>query len=343
MIARQPDCSARNRRAAPASDAPHANRSRSRAATIIFAGVLCALLVSPHAPVLASPQQAPNSRVVLDLPAGYTPSPLFSGFQNEEQGVSYVILEVPEKSYAEIAKGFAVDELAKRGLTDAEPLKLSRGDTFTAMRANQISPAGAFAKFFVLFKTEDQAVLVSVSVPQSALEKGTVQRSDIERALSSASTAPRATAKELYHLPYLGPFREAGTFVGTGKLYTLDGRMEPERKGETRSALVVAPSIDKRPLGDPEALAKALLTSLSGYRDVKIRATTRIMVDGHESVELEAKAIDIGEGREVQLYQALVPALEGGYFRLVGIATAAQAAELVPEFRKIAGSFRIVR
>src|SRR4029079_17152376 len=34
-------------------------------------------------PALATPQQAPNSRVVLDLPPGYVPSPLFAVFQND--------------------------------------------------------------------------------------------------------------------------------------------------------------------------------------------------------------------------------------------------------------------
>ncbi len=34
-------------------------------------------------PVQATPQQAPNSRIVLDLPGDFTPSPLFSGFQDD--------------------------------------------------------------------------------------------------------------------------------------------------------------------------------------------------------------------------------------------------------------------
>lgn len=317
-------------------------RGRTLAAAVMLAAWYClAASLSLVPPAAAAPQQAPNSRVVLDLPAGYVPSPLFSGFQNEELGVSYVILEMPLKAYDEIAAGFKTAELAKRGLTDVEAGTLQRSDAYTYMRARQTSPAGAFAKFFVLFKTADQSVLVSVSAPLQAVEAGTIDRGDIERVLAGATTASRSAARDLYRLGYLGPFREAGTFVGTGKLFTLDGRMEPERKGEVRSALVVAPSIDKRPLGDTEALAKSLLASLSGYRDVKLGLPTRLALAGAEAIELEATALDTSEGHPVRLYQVVVPGRDGGYFRIVGIATQAEATQLVPEFRKIAAAFQI--
>lgn len=307
--------------------------------TVLVAGMIAAA----PGPAVAALQQAPNSRVVLDLPAGYVPSPLFSGFQNEENGVSYVILEMPAKAFGEIASGLNSGELAKRGLTDAEQATLQRPDDYLYMRAQQISPAGAFAKYFVVFKTVEQAVLISVSAPIGAIDAGTVRREDIEKVLAGASTAAAPVARDLYSFGYLGPFREAGRFVGTGKLFTLDGQMEPERKGETRSALVVAPSIDKRPLGNAEVTAKSLLASLSGYGHLKIGTPSRLAIDGREAVELEASAVDLGEGKKVQLYQAIVPGKDGGYFRLIGIATDEEAARLMPEFRKIAGGFRVIQ
>src|SRR5689334_1400002 len=76
-----------------------------------LAGMLCllgmtAIFALGPAPAEASQQQAPNSRVVLDLPPGYTPSPLFSGFQDEARGVSFVILEAPASEYDKMAQGF---------------------------------------------------------------------------------------------------------------------------------------------------------------------------------------------------------------------------------------------
>jgi hypothetical protein len=127
--------------------------------------------ISAPAVVTASPQQAPNSRVVLDLPSGYVPSPLFSGFQNDTSGVSFIILEAPVGEYDKMAAGFTAEELAKRGITNVQKAELARNDPHVYMRAHQKSAAGAYAKFFVLFRTADQTILVSVNVPERSLER----------------------------------------------------------------------------------------------------------------------------------------------------------------------------
>src|SRR4029079_17569800 len=122
------------------------------ARSAIMAMALTVLMgMSAPAVVSATPQQAPNSRVVLDLPPGYTPSPLFSGFQDEASGVSYVILEAPVGEYDKMAQGFTPDELAKRGIKHVQQGQLSRTDPHVYMRAVQKSEAGLYAKYFVLF------------------------------------------------------------------------------------------------------------------------------------------------------------------------------------------------
>ena len=231
-----------------------------RLAAMLALSVLAAL--SATSPACATPQQAPNSRVVLDLPPGYAPSTLFSGFQNDSSGVSFIILEAPVGEYDKMAKGFTAGELAKRGVTDVRKGDLARTDPHVYMRAQQKSAAGDYAKFFVLFRTPNQTLLVSVNVPQGSIEDGSVKPEDIERVLASAKTTEKPAVRDLYSLAYLGPFKEAGTLVGTSKLYTLDGRLEPERSGETRSAFIMVPSLDKRPITEPEKQSVALLASL---------------------------------------------------------------------------------
>ena len=303
-------------------------------------------LLGMSAPVVvsatATSQQAPNSRVVLDLPPGYEPSPLFSGFQNDTLGVSFVILEAPAAEYDKMAQGFTPEELAKRGVTDVEKGALARTDSYTYMRARQKSAAGKYAKYFVLFRTADQTVLVSVNVPQRAVDDGSVKREDIEAILATATTTGKPALRDLYSLSYLGPFKEAGTLVGTSKVYTLDGRLEPERAGETRSAFMVAPSLDRRPIGNPEKLSVALLSSLPGYKDVKPGATRAIAVGGLDGVEVEADALDADDNKPIHLYQAMLLGKDGGYFRLIGIATPGEATRIAQEFPKIAHSFTLV-
>jgi hypothetical protein len=298
--------------------------------------------MSGPAPVSATPQQAPNSRVVLDLPPDYTPSPLFSGFQNDALGISFIILEAPASEYDKMAQGFSPEELAKRGITHARPASLARSDAHVYMRARQVSAAGTYEKFFVLFRTADQTILVSVNVPAKAIEDGTVKAEDIEKMLATAKTTEKPAVRDLYALSYLGPFKEAGTLVGTSKVYTLDGRLEPERVGRTRSAFMVALSLDKRPIADPDKLAVALLASLPGYREVKVGKPRDIKIGELSGVEVSARAIDEDDNVPVHLYQAMLLGKDGGYFRLIGIATDGDARRIEPEFPKMAGSFTLL-
>jgi hypothetical protein len=292
--------------------------------------------------VLATPQQAPNSRVVLDLPESYTPSPLFSGFQDDATGVSYVILEAPVTEYDKMAQGFTPQELAKRGIIDVEKGALPRTDAHIYMRAVQKSEAGTYAKFFVLFRTADQTVLTSVNVPKRSLDDGTVKPADIERVLATAKTTEKPAVHELYSLGYLGPFKEAGTLVGTSKVYTLDGRLDPDRQGDARSAFMVAPSLDKRPVTEPEKMAVALLAALPGYKDLKSGTARHVIVGELDGIEVEATAIDEDDSKPIHLYQLMLLGKDGGYFRLIGIATPEDREKVAAEFPKIAHSFTLL-
>jgi hypothetical protein len=292
--------------------------------------------------VHAAPQQAPNSRVVLDLPVGFVPSPLFSGFQDDATGVSYVILEAPVGEYDKMAQGFTAEELAKRNITQVEKGTLQRKDAHIYMRAIQKSEAGTYAKQFVLFRTADQTVLVSVNVPKRSIDDGSVKQADIEQVLASARTTEKPAVRDLYSLGYLGPFKEAGKIVGTSKVYTLDGKLDPDRTGDARSAFMVAPSLDKRPIAEPVKLALGLLTSLPGYKDFKPEPARQIIVDGLEGVEVEADAIDEDDRKPIRLYQLMLVGKDGGYYRIIGIATPEDRARIAEEFPKIAHSFRLL-
>jgi hypothetical protein len=206
----------------------------------------------------------------------------------------------------------------------------------------QKSEAGLYAKYFVLFRTSDQTVLVSVNVPQRAIDDDEVKAEDIERVLATAKTTEKPSVRELYSLSYLGPFKEAGRLVGTSKVYTLDGRLEPERAGETRSAFMVAPSLDKRQVEEPNKQAVALRVSLPGYKDFKPGTARAIKIGGLDGVEVEADATDEDDGKPIHLYQAMLMGTDGGYFRLIGIATPEDKTRLAGEFQKIARSFALM-
>ncbi|MGE0765957.1 MAG: hypothetical protein AB7L90_05800 [Hyphomicrobiaceae bacterium] len=291
---------------------------------------------------VARVQQAPASRVAIDLPEGYRPARLFSGFVNPSAGVSIVILEMPSAAYEQLASGLTPEALAAKGITNIAAGKLPRAEPYIFMSGEQMSAQGPVAKFFVAFRNKHVTALITANVQKTSLDAGTTRVADVEHMLASATiAAAEAPARDVFQLGYLGPFRTAGKILGTSRAYTLDGKFEPAKAGAKRPLLLVAPSLDLRPVDDPDAQAEALFAGLPGLKDTKIVDRRRIMIAGLPAVEMAGTATDTDEG-DVSLYQILVLPPTGGYYRLLGQVPAEQAPALMPELEKIARSFRIV-
>ncbi|MGD9802710.1 MAG: hypothetical protein AB7E81_18355 [Hyphomicrobiaceae bacterium] len=292
---------------------------------------------------LARMQQAPASRVVIDLPDGYKPARLFTGFLNEAAGASLIVVEMPGEAYEQLANGLTPEALAAKGIMKAEAGKLDRIEPYLYMRGEQMSGQGPVAKFMVAFKRHGVTALVTANVQKASIEAGTVTAADIEHMFTTATIAATAPpARDVFSLGYLGPFRPAGKILGASRAYTLDGKFEPSKAGVKRALLLVAPSLDLRPVTDAEAQAKALFKGLPGLKDTHVLNLRSIEIAGVPAIEIVGKAVDKDEGGEVSLYQVLVLPPRGGYYRLLGQVPMDDAGKLMPELSKIAQTFRIV-
>lgn len=312
-------------------------------ATLLWLVALLAVLPAHlRAEAAATSTQAPNSRVVLDLPATYAPAKLYSGFEDENRGISIVILEAPAAAYEAMANGFTPDRLATRGVVEARKHDLARAGDHLYMRGKQRAPVGLYEKFFLLFPGDGLTVLVSVNVPAPTLAADPAIAAEIEAILKSARTASTVTRSDLFELSDRGSFKEAGTLVGTSKVFTRDGRLEPETPGEQRSVFIVAPSIDKRPVPEAEAFARRLIESVTGYTKLTVKPAESVTIDGIDGVRLTAEAEDTKTGRPFVLHQTFLPASGGGYYRMLGIAPADEADATLAEFDRLAAGFRLL-
>jgi hypothetical protein len=292
---------------------------------------------------LARIQQAPASRVAIDLPDGFRAARAFSGFIDEQAGVSLVIVELPAAAYEQLASGLTPAALASKGIAKAEARKLMRPEPYLYLRGEQASAEGPVAKFMVAFREGDVTALVTANVQKSSLDLGKVRAEQVEQLLASATIARTAAQpREVFRLGYLGPFKPAGTLLGTTHAYTLDGQLPAGPKTRNRVVLIVSPSLDQRALPDPEGHAETLLGGLPGLKSPKIVERRRIMIGELDAVEIVGTATDADGGREIAIYQVLVIAKAGGYFRIVGELPLEQRDELLPELRRIAEGFRPV-
>jgi hypothetical protein len=315
----------------------HSRPGWRSACTVIL---LALILAAPRGE--SRPIQAPNSHVVLDLPDGFAPASSFSGFQHDGLGISYVIQELPPEVYDELIAGFTPETLATRGVMDAEIGTLARPGRHIYIRGRQAQGGAAFEKLIVVIKADAATVLISANVPRKALDTKAVSIADVEAVLAGASISANPNDRALYRLTELGPFKQAGRFLGTATLYTLDGVLAPKAKGEARSAFIVAPSLDRGPVGNANELAQRLVRSLAGFRDIAPGDPLAVKIAGLDGVAIDATAVNEGDGHPVRVHQVLLVRPDGGYFRLVGVARAEEAGKLMTDFKRMSESFKLL-
>lgn len=286
-------------------------------------------------------QQAPSSRVAIDLPDGWLASRQFTGFVNEAAGVSLVIVELPEAAYEQLANGLTPEALAAKGIVDGAAAKLDRPEPYLYLRGAQASTQGPVAKFMLGFRDGGVTALLTANVEQASLDRGAIKPADVERLLASAVIAPvAAPAHDLFRLAYLGPFKPAGSILGTTRAFTLDGKMEPAIAGETRAVLIVAPSLDRRLVANAEKQAETLLAGLPGLQALKVEEQRRLRIGEMDAIEIVGSATDKVPGTALAVWQVLILPRSGGYYRLVGQMPTGDRDRLLPELRKIAEGFK---
>lgn len=307
-----------------------------RASVQLVAAIL--LLIFASGPSLAASAQAPGSRVVMDLPAGFSVSPTFSGFVHAPSGATIILLEVPASAYPDMVRGLSPEKLASRGVQSVKTGKLDRQGDYIYITAEQPAATGTYAKYVLLFRQGHVTALISASVPKRAIDSGALQPSDFERLLASAHLAPdTATADKPYVLGYTGPFQDTGAFVGQTHFYAISGR-PPQAEGAEGMAptLIVSASLGADRIENLDEAGRAGISALAPGRELQDIGSQSLTVSGLEGIEHVMEPSGSGGGDDSGIYQVILRGKEGGYYRIVGTASADEWPTLLPEFRKIA-------
>lgn len=333
------------------AEMPHSirNLSRSRAFTSAVAPLrrvaavavlaLCGLAGGAKAEI----KQAPGSRVAMDVPANFTPSGRFSGFVDETNGSSFLVVEMPGVAYDQLKTiGDQKDALAQKGLDDAKVAQLpGRTGEYVYIVASQKTPAGTYAKHILVAREGDVTAMITANIPEKALAEKTVTAEQVERALVSVSVKSEvAESRELFSLGYLGPFKPSLSMFGSSKAYSLTGKVpEHGSQGADEPILVVAPSIDKTPIADVNQAARHFFDNFAGITGQVIKAEKEVAIAG-----LKGRQI-VGEGSNPKaertgIFVLLLAGEKGGYYMIAGSARSADMGAYLPEFEKIAASFQ---
>lgn len=303
------------------------------------------LIIFGMLPVAVAAHQPVSGRISLRLGPSFRRSDRFSGFVDDITSTSFVILEFPASAYEQMKSlGENPAALAAQGVTNVEQRQLKeRAGDYVYLTGAQKTALVEYAKFFLIFRERGVAAMITVNVPQAALDMHTITVADIEYALTSAAVMEEADiAPAPFYLSYLGPFEEDFALTGSTRGYRVKRRNGADGHNGgplPRPYFLIASSMHKLPAKEIEAEARKAFQSIEMFRSPVEMSVNSVRIAGRRAVEITGEAVDPRSGEMAGLYLVHVARHRGGYFRLAGYCAKAEIDAYLPEFRKIANSF----
>lgn len=307
--------------------------------------ILLVLLLALAPPLAAEPVFPPGSSIGLEPPPGFTPSSSFSGFEDARTRSSLLLAELPAVSFTEIRERFSAGVLATQGLTETgrRSLRIAGNDALL-IEGTQTTRGVTFSRWVLLLAASDFTGMVTANIMEQPLRPESAAA--VTAALESIVVRRPDPAAQRAALPYA--FEETprlqfqAAMAGNGAVLSSPGTqtMEPARRLEQPSLIIVT-SLERVVFPrDPRATAEAALRGLPHYRDLALEPVTEPEVAGLRAVRTEARAIRLSDGSPRRLVQWMIFLPEGGYLRAIAEAPEAGFEAMRPEFEQLVASLR---
>ncbi len=283
----------------------------------------------------------PGSRIGLQPPAGFAVAEGFTGFIDKEENVSFLIVEIADAPFAQIA-ATSDEQWAGQGIAIASRRSL-RVDDAPAMLLTgaQTLEGGRFAKWILFVGYDDMSVMItvqSVRPPTEALNLAieTALKTTIRR---KALTIDEKLAVLPFRLAALGDLRIVDTLANAAVFLTR-GPKDAVR-GAEQPFLIVARSPASPPGDlDLDALSRLAVRSLKTVEVLEIERSGTAQTDGDTTVELVARGRTRETGEAIIVWQWMRQ-LDGGYLRMVGISAVADRKRDLAVYREIRDGLRL--
>ena len=257
------------------------------------------------APSWPTPQQAPNSRVVLDLPARiYALAAVLRLSERCDRACR------SSSSRRRSPSTTRWRRLHGRGARQARHHRCAEG------RAGPHRPARLHARAPEIGRRRLCQILRPV--PHRRSDRSS-SPSTCRNGRSTTAASSRPTSKPCWRAPRRprsprcaisirsltsGRSRRRARSSAPARSIPSTGSFEPERAGETRSAFMVAPSLDKRPVDDPEETVGSAAGQPAGVQGLQARRDTRHQYRRPRRHRARRRGAGRGRRQAVHLYQA---------------------------------------
>jgi hypothetical protein len=308
----------------------------------ILRSALVALTLTLAAPAYAADPVFPTaSRVGLTVPAGFTPSKRFLGFENPQASALIAISELPADAYADIEKGFSDDAALKsRGWTVQvrEPLTFKNGKGIFIAGPQESNNQKRYESVLVA-NTAGMTALISVQMIEASHATITdAMVRDMFKSMTVRETVPEG--ERLAILPYkigdLAKFRIVRS-AAQGVALLTDGPKDEVVAVEQPFLLIgVAPGAAPKP-EERDAYAKRVFSSAPGIKEVKITRAEPLRIGQAQGYEIVADAKDASTGTDVTTVQWLRFG-QNAHLQMFGIAKRGAWKDVFPRLRQIRDS-----
>jgi hypothetical protein len=290
--------------------------------------------IAPEAKVYTAVR---GSKISLIKPQGFTDSATFPGFQQESSGASIVVTEVPGP-YSKVTAGFTAATLKTRNikLISKENITIN-GYKGLLLQVNQSANSILFSKWITVFGDEQETVLVVATFPKDTA--ASLSRS-LKDTVMSAKWFRNKVVDPFADLKFAvtdTPDLKFAKRILNGLFYSKGGTFPI--KSITDPLLVVSEAISKVIVTDRKQFAEQRISQIQQVKNLVIATSKPISIDGLSGYEIIANASDVANNLPTTVYQVMLFEAQT-YYIIQGLVGNNSQAKYLPEFQKIATSFR---
>lgn len=279
----------------------------------------------------------PGTKVSLTPPKDFEPATRFTGFENVDGMASIMVSELPTTAAGMQQRMSDKDALATRGMRLIEASDVeARGGKARLLDVRQDGNGTQYAKWLLIGGDASNTALVVATFPA---EDATLSKTLRAAVLSAAWSDEKES----------DPFAGTGFRLGDSELLKYAHRLnsmllwtESGQLGKVPQEAMLGAGVspESRGSADLRGFAQTLPRLLRPLSDVTHLQSRTTLLDGLPAEEVIADAKDVKTGTAVKLYAVVGADSPNFYLFLVGLAPPDRFAALLPEYRRLAGTFK---
>lgn len=279
----------------------------------------------------------PAAGIKLIRPVGFADAEKFHGFQQESTQSSVMVVQIPGP-FSKVTEGFTAEQLQSHGikLDSKENIQIVK-ITALLLGVTQTVHGIEYAKWILAFGNDKETKMVTATFPKVETDKLSALLKSVVLSARPDSTKPPTPDTDVDFTIIASEKLKLTQGIGKMLVYTKDGVIP--MKSPKDPLFIAAPSLSKVQTQNKQQFALQRLKNTASTNIKTVTATNEIVIDGLKGYEFIADAEDKKSGIPLIVYQVILFD-DGTYILLQGMVGTKSSTEFLPEFKKMAHSFK---